>query len=232
MTSLEKAKAYFQANGKKLALAVAPLAMAAVSAIPAHAATVVFTPVTASGFGTGNFASGGGTLTGGQLPLWNGISGVTYTGSAYAQSSGGSAGVAFNFSGGGSGTFAGGLLPVDYDFTLSPSNGGVVDWQVIYTIGGSSGGPNSVTFSGGTASLAPGGTATVSGAGSLAETSNLAFYQVQFQATWIGGNGDQLNVGFPSGSLDLAPTPEPATLFFAGPGLAFLILRARRKSRA
>ena len=43
MTSLQKAKAFFESRGKKLALAVAPLAMIAAAAVPAHA-IVVATP--------------------------------------------------------------------------------------------------------------------------------------------------------------------------------------------
>ncbi len=255
MTSLDRAKSFLRGNGKKLALAVVPLAAIAASAIPASAGTIQTNPFPTFAPGTvsvlsqsGNFNTMTATSTASSaLPVFNGIRGVTDSGH-FVQSSSGSGAVGFivDFSGGGGGFIpSGGLsIPIGWSFTASTSLalksasvgalGSGITWFMIVKLM-TTGGTTTTTFPGMTPGSVPGSPGAVSGTGlAPINSGSIQGYDITLEIDWNSTQfGQKLTLDIPaSSSIDINPAstvPEPSSLLLFAPGLGFLLLRRFRK---
>jgi hypothetical protein len=244
MTSLQKAKAFFESKGKKLALAVAPLAMIAASAVPAHAGLVVSPFPTGPG---GSITGGNGVASGGLFasPVIgsNGLPGLSITGGATetATSSGGTT-LTFSYAGSVGPAFQSffpSSVPIEWHFLATPSNNSNISWNLTYSFWDAStltSDPPNTTggFSGSALNVLGGTSAEFQGLGDVNLPATLANFQVDLNVLWdANGAGATLNLDIPTGSLDLnTPAPEPGSYLLMGAGMGLLLLRARRKSRA
>jgi hypothetical protein len=244
MTSLQKAKAFFESKGKKLALAVAPLAMIAASAVPAHASLVVSPFPTGPG---GSIAGGNGNVSGSLFASAvtgsNGLPGLSITGSATetATNSGGTT-LTFSYAGSVGASFQNffpSSVPIEWHFFATPSNASDINWNLTYSFWDpstpTSNPPNTTGGFNGSALNVQGGTsAEFQGLGDVNLPATLANFRVDLNVLWsANGPGSTLTVNIPTGSLDLnTPAPEPGSYLLMGAGMSLLVLRARRKSRA
>ncbi len=226
MTSLQRAAAYLKKLGPKAALAIVPLAAAAV---PAQAGLIF--DVTAGGYATD--APEGSSTTWNTSPLTgsliqgvhnNGTFVQTFTSGSYITSTA-------SASGGGTGVFPGNSLAVNWDFTLRDANEGIFlsSWSVTYNINGAP-------------TLVASGSQWITGTPvNIANSAAIAVPSGQPLTSWSAsislgyGNDDFGDLHFDVAHLDITgqdtPVPEPATFLLIGPVGAFVIFRARRRRR-
>jgi PEP-CTERM motif len=244
MTSLQKAKAFFESKGKKLALAVAPLAMIAASAVPAHASLVISPFPSGPG---GSITGGNGSASGGLFATpvigSNGLPGLSITGSA-VETATNSGGTTLTFSYAGSipeafQSFFPSSVPIEWHFLVTPSNNTDISWNLTYSFWDAStpiSDPPNTTggFSGSALNVLGGTSADFQGLGDVNLPATLANFRVDLNVLWsANGPGSTLTVDIPTGSLDInTPAPEPGSYLLMGAGMGLLALRARRKSRA
>lgn len=246
MTSLQKAKAFFESRGKKLALAVAPLAMIAAAAVPAHAIVVATPFPIGSGGSVGVIGGGGsvsGSLVGAPVVGANGLPGLSITGTG-TETAVNSGGTTLTFSYGGPVGLAyqnsfPASLPIEWHFIATPSNTTDITWLLTYSFwdsGTPTNNPPSTTggFSGSALGVVGGTSADFQGLGVVNLPGNLANFRVDLNVAWSASSpGSTLTVDIPTGSLDLnTPAPEPGSYVLMSAGMALLVFRARRKARA
>jgi hypothetical protein len=246
MTSLQRARAFFESKGKKLALAVAPLAMVAASAVPAHA-TVVVSPFPIGSGGSvsvvGGTGSVSGSLFGAAIIGSNGLPGLSVTGTATATATN-SGGTTLTFTYGGAvpslfQNFFPASVPIEWHFITTPSNTTDIAWLLTYSFWDNAtptgNAPSTAgSFSGSALNVLGGTSADFQGLGDVNLPSNLANFRVDLNVSWTAASpGSTLTVDIPTGSLDLnTAAPEPGSYVLMSAGMALLVFRARRKARA
>ena len=225
MTSLERAKAFIRTRACGLACAIVPLASLSSIAVPATA-TAILNPgkcnVTAQG------ASG---VSPSSLCSSSFISpgGVNLFGDATSASfSGGSYGLVFDWTGTGSGDVAStALIPVNYNFTIQPSDLGSVNYNLEFLVNSLS----VLTITGTTPPRTD--SSTITGSNLLDFAGTVQSYEVKLTATEAFGNAqNQIHVFAPDPNgiqVNVAPVPEPASWLLVLPGGALLLLLRRAK---
>jgi len=247
MTSLQRAKAFSESQGKKLALVVAPLAMIAAAAIPAQASVAPISPFPTGPSGVigavgGSGGSVTGILVGSPVVGSNGLPGlsVTGTGTETAINSGGTT-LTFSYGGPVDPAFQNSFpasLPIEWHFIAAPSNTTDINWQLTYSFwdtATSTANPANTTgqFTGAALNVAGGTSVDFHGLGDVNLPGSLANFHIDLNVSWsAAGPGSTLTVDIPTGSLDLnPPTPEPGSYLLMSAGIALLVFRARRKAR-
>ncbi|MCU1326388.1 MAG: hypothetical protein JWN34_1758 [Bryobacterales bacterium] len=257
MDSLQRARTFIAAGAGKLALAIIPLAAAAITAMPAQAGFVqpaqfagTCEVSSSNGFavnvnGSGGFCSADSTSTPGANSGANSFSvygtnraysfgasgssfGLTYTAALFDSNI---AGDASSIASGPQATVATGSVPLAWDFTLTGSDPQAeIRYSLSFTTGG-------ITYSPfGEYGVAVSGQ-RVSGSGLFTGFDGFGpSVFVTFSAsTDTGASGGQyLDVDVPGGqTLDFnvatAEAPEPASLFLIVPALGMLFIRRKKQ---
>ncbi|HEY4087315.1 MAG TPA: PEP-CTERM sorting domain-containing protein [Bryobacteraceae bacterium] len=245
MTSLERARSFIQARAKAIAVTIVPLAAIAIAASqPARAANVLL------------FNSGGCNVTqqgvvaepisecfATPIPgFQNNANGVKLSGDAQVGIySGGFGSITFDITGSANGGTPRGLLPVTWDFTVGyheslqqqpTSADSPLSYSLVYKLDSGSftkAESGSLTFNTPCGDLT---CAHVTGADTFGVDGPVSSYDISLT---ISGNftaGSFLTVNIPNNSVDLNPTPEPASMALGLSGLlglAFAGFRRRRK---
>jgi hypothetical protein len=214
---IDKAKKLMLQTARTTALVIVPLA----AAVSAHANTIV-PALPTGGFACSPNCSGGDST----ITNPNGLTGVSFYGTADFYTSGGSFG--FGFSAGG--PFAGTLpspMPVSWDFELTSDPSVTIgSWSLTFTLSGFAAGSVTETGSGGGTFIGSDSFAvspTVVTSGSLTETVTLS--------TNTSGNGSVYLSVPPGTSFDFnsVSTPEPGSAGLMAAGLALLAGWARKR---
>lgn len=244
---VSKAKSLILKTARTTALVIVPLA----AAVSAHAGSIA---LPSSGNPTCQ-TSADASCSAGDSPavdLGSGIQGLSfYTSGGFTQylfvSSSGSVTpvtMAMGDSGIMAGTIAAGtLIPVSWDFNMSPISGsGTIDsWTLLFSLGSTPGGSDygSATASGG--SIGSSGSTVIGGPINLNVLSDIVSGSTLYENVMLTMQLDNANVGaqvtvFNATSWDFnsvaaSAVPEPATTGLIGAGLAFFgaLLRRRRK---
>ena len=211
MTSLERAHRFLQTKARAIALTVAPLASVALTVAPARAAGLTFTPSTcvASPSGGGVFVPTPSCTTTQLATGADGVTGLKLYGTASMVASFDTY-LTINITTQGTASGTGGVIPVDYDFSLSNTSSSTMDWDVYFDVDGS------ITDAPGSASgTSTGGTIT----GSFnVDTTNIgpaSQYVLHVEATdEAASGGDTFTLSVPQNSIDVNPvsSPEPSSL--------------------
>jgi PEP-CTERM motif len=233
VTSLERAKSFLERKARVIALTAVPLA-SLVAIAPAKAG--MLTPLTlntvscsASVNNIHSQLNSGGSCSVAPLPTGsNGITGVTMSGSASATGSSGGGNMTLTFQTGTGTTNNGdifGVIPIDYDFSVSLSSGGVgsgLTWSLTLDLNGT---PTFTTT---------GNAITSSPLMGILDTTNLptalvTSYSIIFTVNDPDLlNGQTLTVNIPAdSSIDInanavGVAPEPGTFALLGFALAAL----------
>lgn len=245
MTSVERARRFIQARGKAIAITIVPLAAIAIAASqPARAANVlVFGSGGCNVTQTGVLAEPISDCAATPIPgFQNNANGVKLTGSgSVAIFSGGFGSMTFEITGLANGGTPRGILPVSWDFTVGyheppiqqpTSADSPLSYSLLYQL--NSGGfaraeSGSLTFNTPCGDLT---CAHVTGADYIGADGPVYSYDISLT---ISGNftaGSFLTVNIPDHSVDLNPTPEPASMALGLSGLlglAFAGFRRRRR---
>src|SRR5580700_3158090 len=136
MTSVERAKRFLQSGARAIALTVVPLASVAAVAPALNASPLILTPATCDAIpsGSGTFVITPCTTT--QLATGaDGVTGLKLYGldSTTSESSGF---LALNFTTQGSASGTAGIVPVNYDFSLSDTFSNAMNWDVYFDVAG------------------------------------------------------------------------------------------------
>jgi hypothetical protein len=221
MTSVERARRLLQTGARAIALTVVPLASVVASpliltpatcdAIPSGSGTFVITPCT-----TTQLATGADGVTG--LKLY-GLDSTTSESSGF---------LALNFTTQGSASGTAGIVPVNYDFTLSDTFSNATNWDVYFDVAG-----NLTDAHGQASGVSTGGTITGSFSVDLSSIGNAFEYVLHVEAIEeASAPNDTLTINIPQNSVDVNPVssavPEPASLGFIGSALASLVWWRRR----
>jgi hypothetical protein len=247
MTSMERAKRFLSQKSRAIAVTIVPLAGLAISQTPAMASAApltALTPGTCSVTPTSTYgASVSGDCTDVQesAPDSTGLLGIKMytTNSSFAPNpitatafSGGTFAMDISASGGVNGAVFAGTIPVSWDFTLSSSDGGNLAYLLTYTLTG----PGVVLNEGNLGNFNVTSGSTISGTDSMTYSGPIGVtgwaIQLQVQEAAALGTAPSITVNVPTNSVDFAPaaaTPEPASLFLFGGGLAGLLLRRFRR---
>jgi hypothetical protein len=234
-TSLQRAKNFLAAKASRLALAVVPLAAIAVSAVPAHAGSIV---VSGFSYNSCSVSDGGsGTCT---ITQANSTGSVTSLNALQLAGTGSTSSGSLSFgvtSAGAAGTVPGGNLPVSWYFQITDPNSDVIDWSIVAEVSTSSpSGSHLINPSGSVSS-----TGWVQSSGNISLPSGtINGYELELNLNDVTHPGGTFSVNIPAGStIDFnntntagSGTPEPASLLLAGGGLASLAFLRRRKKKA
>jgi hypothetical protein len=235
MTSVERAKRFFQTGARTLALTIVPLA-AVTSVVTAvapslDASPLILTPTTCDAIpsGSGTFVITPCTTT----QLATGADGVTGlklygTDSTTSESSGF---LALNFTTQGSASGTAGIVPVSYDFTLSDTFSNKMNWDVYFDVDG-----NLASANGQASGVSTGGTITGSFSVDLSSIGDAFQYVLHVEAIEdASAPSDTLTIDIPQNSIDVNPAtsavPEPAYLSFLGAAIASLAWWRRRTAK-
>jgi MYXO-CTERM domain-containing protein len=218
LTSLERAKKFLSLRVTKLAMAAMPLAAVALSVTPAKASNVnTFNP-TACNVNTGSgscfqatAAQQGGDPNASWLQVWSNL----------IYSSAGNVVVSASGTYVGDGFVAGEIIPLSWDFQTSGT--GTFNWSLSLWF---SDGSHGAGYSGG--GTGPAG-AEIRGSSQIIVPTGISGNGTYNVDLFVNGVNSVTVPG--GGTLDLNPTPEPASGLLAGLGMAAAwLLRRRRKA--
>jgi len=231
MTSVERAKRLLQTGARAIALTVVPLASVAAIAPALNGSPLILTPATCNAIpsGSGTFVITPCTTT--QLATGaDGVTGLKLYGldSTTSESSGF---LALNFTTQGSASGTAGIVPVNYDFTLSDTFSNAMSWDVYFDVAG-----NLTDAHGQASGVSTGGTITGSFSVDLSSIGNAFEYVLHVEAIEdASAPSDTLTINIPQNSVDVNPVssavPEPASLGFIGSALASLLWWRRRTGK-
>jgi hypothetical protein len=236
MSSLDRAKQFLQNKSRTLALSVVPFAALVALAPPAKASLLVFAPGTPTMSTT---APSGSLVTNNlssvALTVLNGVTGVAGSGNGTLTNGiSGSWTMSFDMAG----TVNEGAIttpiPVDWLFNFTSNVNTTFTWALNLKLNGSpvtlTPSPDAVS-----GSFFGFGPTQISGTALIpVEGGPITSYDLLLQiGNSTGGSVGTFTLDVPAGStLDINPVgaaPEPSALFLAAPGLAFLLLKSRRK---